>query len=574
MSRIVNRIRLLFILLPALSGLLSTHIADATEDITLKCDEFERMYEMSASEAYCTVSGFVVSHSQIVKIQKYAKANNTKFMKFYDSRLLYVPFKLFDVFACLKTLDVSFTEILDVPRNTFGAAGNLTVLNMSNNNITQITTSVFMGASNLMRLDLSHNHIELLNENAFRGLSSLDKLQLSYNSIRELPKDLLLENQYLEAIAINNNHLEYVEPEVFNRLRRLNDVNLSYNNIHRVHPDTFQAAYGLESLLLTSNNLTEFELGNKSILSQLQVDYNNLTRIFINGTKYVRADHNRIAEVQMINTLFLETLLLGSNNLSDIANITNITGLLQLDLSNNPIGPVNITTFDRLKRLRMLSLRAIGLQRLTFGMLSKQLSLESLDLSYNNLTELNLDIFVPYLSNLRYLFVDGNNLTEVQGKGGFSYVFPNLSKLGVSRNRFNCTYLHTLLVPPQLSTSVMLHIEPEESAAERAHIRDVSCISSSMATDRASLQEVEHELDDMTSLQKVLQQSMNTLRLHEQRLEVYLLLMKIALLAMIVLLIGVVAVYAWKIKRRDYFTRRGASIVFHSSATVNSNVEH
>ncbi|CAD7006563.1 unnamed protein product [Ceratitis capitata] len=546
----------------------------ASEDITLKCDEFERMYDMSTSEAYCTVSGFVVSHSQIVKIQKYPKANNTKFMKFYDSRLLYVPFKLFDVFAYLKTLDVSFTEILDVPRNTFGSASNLSVLNMSNNNITQIATSVFMGASSLMRLDLSHNQIEELNENAFKGLGSLDKLQLSYNLIRELPKDLLLENQYLSAIAINNNLLEYIEPEVFNRLRRIDDVNLSYNNIYRIHPESFQSAYGLESLLLTANNLTEFELGNKSILTQLQVDYNNLTRIFINGTKHVRADHNRIAEVQMINTLFLETLFLGANNLRDIRNITNITGLLQLDLANNPIGPVNITTFDRLKRLRVLSLRAIGLRHLTFGMLSKQLNLESLDLSYNNLTELNLDIFVPYLANLRYLYVDGNNLTEVQGKGGFSYVFPNLSKLGISRNHFNCTYLHTLLVPPQLFTSVMLHIEPEDNAIERAHIRDVSCISNTKAVDKASLQEVKDELNDMNSLQKVLQQSMSTLRLHEKRLELYLLLMKIALLAMIVLLVGVVMVYAWKIRRRDYFTRRGASIVFHSSATVNSNVEH
>ncbi|XP_067612746.1 carboxypeptidase N subunit 2 [Eurosta solidaginis] len=572
MTRIVKlKLNRLIILVLATNGLFfKPTFVNGAEDITLKCDEFERMYDNLASEAYCTVSGFVVSHSQLVKIQKYAKANNTKFMKFYDSRLLYVPFKLFDVFACLKTLDVSFTEILDVPRNTFGAAANLTVLNMSNNNITQITTSVFMGAGNLMRLDLSHNQIALLNENAFKGLSSLDKLQLSFNFIRELPKDLLLENQYLEAIAINNNLLEYVEPEVFNRLRRLNDVNLSYNNIHRVHSDSFQAAFGLESLLLTSNNLTEFELGNKSILTQLQVDYNNLTRISVNGTKYVRADHNRITDIQMINTLFLETLLLGSNNLSDITSITNITGLLQLDLSNNPIGPVNITTFDRLKRLRMLSLRATGLRQLTFGMLSKQVSLESLDLSYNNLTALNLDIFVPYLSNLRFLFVDGNNLTEVQGKGGFSYAFPNLSKLGVSRNRFNCTYLHTLLVPPQLSTSVMLHIEPEESTFERAHIRDVSCISNTPAT----LLEVEHELNDMNTLQKVLQQSMNNLRLHEQRLEIYLLLMKIALLSMIVLLIGVVVVYAWKIKRRDYFTRRGASIVFHSSATVNSNMEH
>lgn len=109
------------------------------DEIILRCDELERSFDnINVEPLYCTVSNFVVSHSQVVKITKYAKANFTKYMKFYDSRLLYVPFKLFDIFSNLKTLDVSSTEILDVPRNTFGAATSLTYVNMSNNNITQV----------------------------------------------------------------------------------------------------------------------------------------------------------------------------------------------------------------------------------------------------------------------------------------------------------------------------------------------------------------------------------------------------------------------------------------------------
>ncbi|XP_055844401.1 toll-like receptor 13 [Episyrphus balteatus] len=535
------------------------------EEVLLKCDESESNYE--SQEAFCTVSGFYVTHSQNVKMMNYTRANMTKFMKFYDSTLLYLPFKLFEHFPNLRTLDVSFTEILDVPRNTFASANYLSFLNMSNNNITTIQTSVFIGANSLIRIDLSRNFIEDVNEFSFRGLQKVDKIMLAYNRIRNLSKDVFFENQSLETISLENNLLEYIDPEVFSRLRRIREVNLSNNRLKSLHPDTFQLAYGIETLLLGGNRLKEFSLTDKSIFLRLHLDSNQLTSLVINSTKVVRAENNSISSITALNSNFLEKLVLGRNNFTDVSNITNITSLLVLDLSYNKIGPLNVTSFEKLRRLKELYLRSAGVSKITFGMFSKQTGLETLDLSFNNLTYLNLNIFFPYMSKIKNFYIDGNNLTEIHGIH-FAYAFPNLVKVGLSRNRFNCSYLHTILSPPFLSGFVELHTEPENSTEDSTHIRDIVCDSTQHENPSTNIKP-EPEID-------VLRSTITRLESHGRRLEVYLLALKILIIILIcVCAAGLILKYANCERRRfsGQFGRNG-SIVFRSTATMNSSMEH
>lgn len=544
-------------------GLLST--CAWGEEVLLKCDESENNYE--SQEAFCTVSGFYVTHSQNVKMMNYTRANMTKFMKFYDSTLLYLPFKLFEHFPNLRTLDVSFTEILDVPRNTFVSANFLSFLNMSNNNITTIQTSVFIGANSLIRIDLSRNFIEDVNEFSFRGLQKVDKILLGYNKIRNLSKDVFFENQSLETVSLENNLLEYIDPDVFSRLRRIREVNLSNNRLMTLHPDTFQQSYGIETLLLGGNRLKEFNLKEKSILMRLHLDSNNLTSLVINSTKVVRAENNSISSITALNTNFLEKLVLGRNNITDISNITNITSLLVLDLSYNSIGPLNVTSFEKLRRLKELYLRHSNISQITFGMFSKQTGLETLDLSFNNLNYLNLNIFFPYMSKIKNFYVDGNNLTEIHGIH-FNYAFPNLVKVGISKNRFNCSYLHTILSPPFLSGFVELHTEPENSTDDSTHIRDIVCENTPHNSHSSNIKP-ESEID-------VLRNTISRLEAHGSRLEVYLLALKILIVILIcVSAVGIVVKYVRCERRRfsGQFGRNG-SIVFRSNATMNSSMEH
>ncbi|XP_055842392.1 uncharacterized protein LOC129909330 [Episyrphus balteatus] len=394
----------------------------------------------------------------------------------------------------------------------------------NNNNITTIQTSVFIGANSLIRIDLSRNFIEDVNEFSFRGLQKVDKIMLAYNRIRNLSKDVFFENQSLETISLENNLLEYIDPEVFSRLRRIREVNLSNNRLKSLHPDTFQLAYGIETLLLGGNRLKEFSLTDKSIFLRLHLDSNQLTSLVINSTKVVRAENNSISSITALNSNFLEKLVLGRNNFTDVSNITNITSLLVLDLSYNKIGPLNVTSFEKLRRLKELYLRSAGVSKITFGMFSKQTGLETLDLSFNNLTYLNLNIFFPYMSKIKNFYIDGNNLTEIHGIH-FAYAFPNLVKVGLSRNRFNCSYLHTILSPPFLSGFVELHTEPENSTEDSTHIRDIVCDSTQHENPSTNIKP-EPEID-------VLRSTITRLESHGRRLEVYLLALKILIIILI-----------------------------------------
>lgn len=540
-------------------------------DVYLSCDEFEQHLYLDPGEAFCTVTGLIVTHSQNVVVQNYVPDNMIKFMKFYDSTLLYVPFHLFEMYTHLKTLDVSYTGILELTRNTFSRASNLTYLNLSYNNLTSVQTSVFIGANALMRLDLSYNKITQLSENAFCGLNILNKLQLTGNRLSELHKDIFKDNEYLESVSLESNALSYVQPEVFSRMRRIKEVNLSNNKLVRIHPDTFTEAASLESLLLATNSLNTFQLTNKSIVHQLHLDYNHLTNLTVNSTRFVRANYNNISSIQMHQALQLETLELRGNRLASIANITNLTALLHLDLSYNPIGPLGVNTFDQLKRLRNLYLRSIGVRELQFGMFSKQKYLEILDLSFNNMTSLNLDLFVPYLANLKQFFVDGNALSEVQGNRSFTQAFPVLQKLGISRNRFNCSYLHHLLIPPYLTDTVILHIEPDDSTDETPHIRDVSCISLSASQQANAQSAAAIALEEpMLALHKQLE----LLRAHSQNLELHLLFMKLFFYAIggsiLIAVVTLVTLRVRKVRRSGRYNR--SSIVFQSTATMDANL--
>ncbi|EDV95726.1 leucine-rich repeat-containing protein 15 [Drosophila grimshawi] len=541
-------------------------------DVYLSCDEFEQHIYMDASEAFCTVTGFIVTHSQNVVVKNFLPGNMVKFMKFYDSTLLYVPFHLFETFTHLKTLDVSYSSILELTRNTFSAASNLTYLNLSYNNLTSVQTSVFNGANALMRLDLSYNRISQLSENAFCGLHILNKLQLTGNRLSELHKDIFKDNEYLESVTLESNLLTYVQPEVFNRMRRIKEVNLSNNKLIRIHPDTFTEAASLESLLLAFNSLDVFQLTNKNIVHQLHLDHNHLTNLTINATRFVRANYNNISEIYMHQALQLETLELRGNRLTSIANITNLTSLLHLDISYNPIKPLSVSTFDQLKRLRNLYIRSNGIRALQFGMFSKQKYLEILDLSFNNLTSLNLDLFVPYLTSLKQFFVDGNALSELQGNRSFSQAFPLLQKLGISLNRFNCSYLHHLLIPPYLTETVALNIEPDNSTEEAPHIRDVSCISQHFITESGAMVPAAAAALDGPML--ALHKQLDLLRTHSENLELHLQFMKFFSYCVgCLFLISAVALLILrfrKVRRSGHYNR--SSIVFQSTATMDRNL--
>lgn len=573
--------KLIFVILIIHVNLLKS--IKAIDQVSLKCDEFERSQDYK--DIYCTITNFKVTHSQQVKIDYNShQTNNIKFMKFYDSTILYIPHKLFEIFENLKNLDVAYSDVIDIPRNTFIGADTLSYLNISHNNITEITTSVFIGAASLLRLDLSYNSIIKINEHAFKGLTILDRLSLSNNKIKILDKNLFIDNQYLESLALDNNEIENLDSEIFIKLIRLRDIDLTNNKLKQIQSNLFENSYNLDTLLISGNQLKEFNLNHRNPATLLQLDNNQLKSLIINGTKNIKAENNNISVITSYTPMTLEKLLLSNNSINNIKYIQDFINLISLDLSYNKIGLINVTTFDKLKRLKVLILRNTGIRGITFGTFSKQTNLEILDLSYNNLCTLNLDIFVPYLLKLQEFYIDGNNLTEIRGKMSFSFAFPALSTLGLSNNNFNCSYLHRIITPIFLSTYVKLHIDRNETNdGLTPHIRGISCHSDesiysiTISTTISNIKENSKILNNnqyqdkqkSLDIQKSLHLSIDRLKIHEKQLEQHLLLMKAFIM---IFTIAAVCFMIYKVFK--FSTERGDSIVrsisYRSTSSVNT----
>lgn len=137
----------------------------------------------------------------------------------------------------------------------------------------------------------------------------------------------------------------------------------------------------------------------------------------------------------------MKTLNISNNQIAGIHGIIDRLGdpLISLDVSSNILGTLGINTFAKLINLEVLVLRNTSLTTIQFGLFHHQEKLQLLDISYNNLKKIQFKVFSRNLINLESFFVDGNNLTNVDGLQ--KQFFSKVRVLGISNNNFTCEYL-------------------------------------------------------------------------------------------------------------------------------------
>lgn len=550
----------------------------AKKDVIFQCDE-AMIYDENKN--FCTISNFVAESDQTVHFVHNVNKNNVKYMKCYDSKARYIPYKLFENFPNLQSLDISNSYIEDISRNSFMSADNLLYLNMSLNRIKTLGPSAFAGAMKTLKIELAANEISEISPNAFHNLEDMDKLVLSRNHIRELDKSVFAENVNLNHIHLDNNWIEEIHPELFNYCKHLRIVDLSNNHLKTLQPHTFEGNFVLEGLFLSGNLLEHFNLTNLFTLNKLNLDNNRLTSLVLTSIKNVRANNNEIENVTIRNYENFETMNLAQNRIANLTNITKLTNLVSLDLSSNEIGPiVGLSTFSNLKNLRELRLRNTSLSAISFGMFSKQTKLTIFDISFNGLRDLNLDMLAPYMTTVKQFYIDGNSLTEIKGRTTFFQAFPYLYSIGLSKNKFNCTYLHHIITPPFLSPNVELHIEPIDSDLEKTHIRDITCEHEDADDDyddEIGGHHVVHEKHSQNHLSSNEREILVAkIKGQQELLDSHLLWMKISLLAIAVAFICFVVFKSMDYRRRLWRSVQhqnhvgDSSIVFRSTTTVNT----
>lgn len=217
----------------------------------------------------------------------------------------------------------------------------------------------------------------------------------------------------LLTLIASKNRLTEIPALVFADAKQLSSVDLSENSIRHINPLAFEGAANLKSLNLSNNQINQFDLQSISL-----------------------------------------------------------TNLSVLDLSSNSLNSLNVVSLRNLPNLEHLRLRQAKITTIQVGSFSYQQKLISLDLSGNQLKELNFNILFPDLQNLRSLSLHQNQLTElhcVQKSELSEFVV-----LDLNNNQFNCSYLKRFI---EFVNWQRIRVDSKSSDLQNGTVEGITCLS-------------------------------------------------------------------------------------------------
>uniref|UniRef100_U5EQ53 Putative leucine-rich repeat-containing g-protein coupled receptor 5 n=1 Tax=Corethrella appendiculata TaxID=1370023 RepID=U5EQ53_9DIPT len=322
-----------------------------------------------------------------------------------------LPDTFFTIFPSVHTLEIHYSQALNMNKLNFANATELQILSLKQSHVTLLKENQFLGAENLTELIITSNTLNEIDERAFANLPKLEKLFLANNFLDQLPEN------------------------VFVNLTTLKILNLASNNLTTLSGKLFENLKNLEYFDVSNNNMLKFDM---TLLSTqiLNVRSNHLQELYINDNiKEIDAAYNQIERVIVNTGKILTRLKLLHNNVTDTRNITKIASLMNLNLSGNRLN--SNTTFENMTQLEDLTLHGTYIKWKP-GMFKNVDLLKRLDLSQNNLTEIDYDALEP-LKLLEVLSVSGNYIRKIHYHK-IHELLPKLRILEICSNNWNQTY--------------------------------------------------------------------------------------------------------------------------------------
>lgn len=371
-------------------------------------------------------------------------------------------------FANLRELHIVNSNVPSIGQYSFWGLQNLQLINLTYNNLTGIGADNFRGLINLTELHLDHNKIEQMPSETFRHLTSLKILILASNQITSLVPRLFRMLAKLSHLDLSDNPLADLNPEVFKDIQRLKIFKCRRCLLRRVNTQIYHLIPHLEELDLGENQfkyLTSDEFISLRKLRKLKLDGNQLS---------VVVDHmfGRNRE--------LRALTLARNRLALLAPaaLTNLTGLLHLDISNNKIDRFHLQTFapvvDSLKTINFsgnnlpLNEIAIALQILPeiHGVGLANLSLEmippnfftynehliAIDISWNKITKFPYKLLTK-TKFLQRLDISHNKLQSLNEQD--LQRLEAIAQVHLSKNLWHCDQCSAGTMLVYMSTTVL-----------------------------------------------------------------------------------------------------------------------
>ncbi|XP_060516371.1 carboxypeptidase N subunit 2-like isoform X2 [Cylas formicarius] len=315
--------------------------------------------------------------------------------------------------------DCSNSNLTQIPYDELSL--NVYVLDMNDNLISEIKP--FPADIKMRRLQMADNAMNELKKESFQGLHYLIDADFSGNRISKVDPDLFedsagfitleLQNNPLEPVEgpflsistllyldISNCTLKYLNDHFFENISALTTLDLSENPLNLLNSRAFEPLTSLETLKMNHCNLT-------LITDDTFVAQQNLKTLELIGNNFVK--HTEWAPV-----------------------FSHLQLLEYLSLRNSHIYHLSESMFDKNHYLRKLILAENDLSGLDVGETIKNLqNLDTLDLSYCNLTvPLSEDTFAN-ATKIRSLYLSGNTLFASDLLVALSPL-TNLQKLSLS----------------------------------------------------------------------------------------------------------------------------------------------
>lgn len=315
----------------------------------------------------------------------------------------------------IRILNATFNQITGIPKAAFPKLYELHTVDLSHNNISDIFNAVFQNLFSLRFVNLSHNSLERIKPAMFGTLPTVLELDLSHNLLSDVSRGGLAKLASCRLLDMSHNQLE----KIFQIPISLGELNIAHNNLREIKSNTWPSMNALLRLNLSANMLGDMlasdSFSSLLTLQTLDLSSNGLTRppwealSSLTSLQYIYMQDNNLTSLSKSSFGNLPTLFALDLSRNAIASVerrafNGLQQLLDLKLSGNQLEHVPNEAFKGLVALRKLDLSHNLLEKIdnkTNGLLDDCLSLETVNLSHNNIGFLTKKMFpaspwIPY----------------------------------------------------------------------------------------------------------------------------------------------------------------------------------
>ena len=252
------------------------------------------------------------------------------------NRLKAVDVGLFHGLESLEELDLDYNQLVRLEVGIFDGLRSLIYLDLDNNFVTALDYGLFKDLESMAMLWLAHNQLIIIDVDSFQGLRSLTDIYLHYNKLVALEVGLFDEMTQLAQLALSGNQIETIS-ELFNGLSHLIALRLDGNRLVDLSGGVFHGLLNLEALHLDDNLFYHLE-------ADVFEDLISLQKLTLQGNKLRQVDSGLLR-----NTVKLSILDLSENILQTIPDLSHLTHLRLVLLSNNALLRIDSRSFHNLK---------------------------------------------------------------------------------------------------------------------------------------------------------------------------------------------------------------------------------